>query len=204
MLLCSLFDGGFECVVTFLFFFFKQKTAYEMRISDWSSDVCSSDLANKRAVAGALLRRITELLDLDPETLTGHTEQRLIDDLTELAAEPLLSDLGIERESVDDLVGRHPAWAGALLAYSRAYRDQAQMVTELSDRRKRDPVLADAVHQMMAHGQAVHTTSEILESADDLEPERRRRFHAILSTESARLSAEVGSAACRERGGQSV
>src|SRR3546814_2133112 len=29
------------CVV---FFFFKQKTAYEMRISDWSSDVCSSDL----------------------------------------------------------------------------------------------------------------------------------------------------------------
>src|SRR3546814_1411786 len=32
-----------ECLVC-LFFFFKQKTAYEMRISDWSSDVCSSDL----------------------------------------------------------------------------------------------------------------------------------------------------------------
>src|SRR3546814_7938233 len=32
-------------VVSFIvFFFFKQKTAYEMRISDWSSDVCSSDL----------------------------------------------------------------------------------------------------------------------------------------------------------------
>src|SRR3546814_5422849 len=30
--------------VCFVFFFFKQKTAYEMRISDWSSDVCSSDL----------------------------------------------------------------------------------------------------------------------------------------------------------------
>src|SRR3546814_4033117 len=30
-----------------LFFFFKQKTAYEMRISDWSSDVCSSDLGFK-------------------------------------------------------------------------------------------------------------------------------------------------------------
>src|SRR3546814_9210424 len=30
----------------FFFFFFKQKTAYEMRISDWSSDVCSSDLDN--------------------------------------------------------------------------------------------------------------------------------------------------------------
>src|SRR3546814_8478256 len=33
----------FWCVVC-LFFVFKQKTAYEMRISDWSSDVCSSDL----------------------------------------------------------------------------------------------------------------------------------------------------------------
>src|SRR3546814_5540566 len=32
----------------FFFFFFKQKTAYEMRISDWSSDVCSSDLRNCR------------------------------------------------------------------------------------------------------------------------------------------------------------
>src|SRR3546814_5073799 len=33
------------CVFILYFFLFKQKTAYEMRISDWSSDVCSSDLA---------------------------------------------------------------------------------------------------------------------------------------------------------------
>src|SRR3546814_2575839 len=37
------------CFLIFLsfFFFFKQKTAYEMRISDWSSDVCSSDLLDR-------------------------------------------------------------------------------------------------------------------------------------------------------------
>src|SRR3546814_17432563 len=34
-----------------MFFFFKQKTAYEMRISDWSSDVCSSDLPRRCASA---------------------------------------------------------------------------------------------------------------------------------------------------------
>src|SRR3546814_8441115 len=34
-----------------VFFFFKQKTAYEMRISDWSSDVCSSDLSCQQASA---------------------------------------------------------------------------------------------------------------------------------------------------------
>src|SRR3546814_3045841 len=33
-----------DVLCVFVFFFFKQKTAYEMRISDWSSDVCSSDL----------------------------------------------------------------------------------------------------------------------------------------------------------------
>src|SRR3546814_4009536 len=33
-----------------MFFFFKQKTAYEMRISDWSSDVCSSDLRKELAI----------------------------------------------------------------------------------------------------------------------------------------------------------
>src|SRR3546814_9966832 len=45
----------------FLFFFFKQKTAYEMRISDWSSDVCSSDLSilfpNQRWIAWLMRRR---------------------------------------------------------------------------------------------------------------------------------------------------
>src|SRR3546814_1236043 len=40
----------------YLFFFFKQKTAYEMRISDWSSDVCSSDLESAPRPATALPR----------------------------------------------------------------------------------------------------------------------------------------------------
>src|SRR3546814_5984954 len=36
----------FLCFLVCFFFFFKQKTAYELRISDWSSDVCSSDLCS--------------------------------------------------------------------------------------------------------------------------------------------------------------
>src|SRR3546814_3736977 len=38
-----------------VFFFFKQKTAYEMRISDWSSDVCSSDLLDSGGLAAVVL-----------------------------------------------------------------------------------------------------------------------------------------------------
>src|SRR3546814_4938119 len=48
---------GLICLL--VFFFFKQKTAYEMRISDWSSDVCSSDLRtiliNRRLTVRAAL-----------------------------------------------------------------------------------------------------------------------------------------------------
>src|SRR3546814_5079591 len=42
------------CVFCF-FFFFKQKTAYEMRISDWSSDVCSSDLIDVKKLSDAIV-----------------------------------------------------------------------------------------------------------------------------------------------------
>src|SRR3546814_4650459 len=51
----------------FLFFFFKQKTAYVMRISDWSSDVCSSDLPEvEAALAGRIpiVRRAEMLAEL--------------------------------------------------------------------------------------------------------------------------------------------
>src|SRR3546814_9927356 len=43
----------FVIVSVYLFFFFKQKTVYELRISDWSSDVCSSDLSCRTVVNAA-------------------------------------------------------------------------------------------------------------------------------------------------------
>src|SRR3546814_2260055 len=52
-----------------LFFFFKQTTAYEMRISDWSSDVCSSDLLDPMEAGGPF-----ELVVSD-----GQTSARFVD-----------------------------------------------------------------------------------------------------------------------------
>src|SRR3546814_1612450 len=49
------------------FFFFKQKTAYEMRISDWSSDVCSSDLS----------RAVTEISDQPRLTAAQRVDARV-------------------------------------------------------------------------------------------------------------------------------
>src|SRR3546814_6862531 len=46
-----------------MFFFFKQKTAYEMRISDWSSDVCSSDLPQDFETALAQLESLVSQVE---------------------------------------------------------------------------------------------------------------------------------------------
>src|SRR3546814_13092892 len=62
------------------FFFFKQKTAYEMRISDWSSDVCSSDLISSLpeesavgSVQSALTSSAVRMLQLSPQSSTAET-----------------------------------------------------------------------------------------------------------------------------------
>src|SRR3546814_19299352 len=53
----------------FCFFFFKQKTAYEMRISDWSSDVCSSDLQMMFAKQDGAVAAPTAALHFTPALL---------------------------------------------------------------------------------------------------------------------------------------
>src|SRR3546814_2604269 len=60
---CCIMGRGLNCQV--YIFFFKQKTAYEMRISDWSSDVCSSDLRcplNVRPCVEALAMRVEHVV----------------------------------------------------------------------------------------------------------------------------------------------
>src|SRR3546814_1879367 len=54
------------------FFFFKQKTAYEMRISDWSSDVCSSDLADQAEV---IAQAAGEIADIGIRQLGGLADE---------------------------------------------------------------------------------------------------------------------------------
>src|SRR3546814_4366099 len=66
-----------------IFFFFKQKTAYEMRISDWSSDVCSSDLQVVHAQGEA---ELVLFADEEAELEVGveHRVQHVAADLAEL------------------------------------------------------------------------------------------------------------------------
>src|SRR3546814_10618649 len=60
------------CFGCLCFFFFKQKTAYEMRISDWSSDVCSSDLDRSTGAKGGRTPGLKTVQDGSPTTATPH------------------------------------------------------------------------------------------------------------------------------------
>src|SRR3546814_3678613 len=91
------------------FFFYKQETAYEMRISDWSSDVCSSDL-----VVAAVVRTVvvTPHLEADPQRLLepleplgrrreGHPEAEV------LPLVPARSDTEHRAPAGETVEGRH-------------------------------------------------------------------------------------------------
>src|SRR3546814_1200336 len=88
----------FRCnCVCIIVFFFKQKTAYEMRISDWSSDVCSSDLGRKTlddwvreptpypSVKEELLVKLFSLGDVEASVLIDQVRQRLAEHQERLA-----------------------------------------------------------------------------------------------------------------------
>src|SRR3546814_6974115 len=93
------------------FFFFKQKTAYEMRISDWSSDVCSSDLPARRDelrfIAGHL-ERGTALARLLKIFRRLQADQLLLRDLmAEAAAADDLPDAGLSEDARLELALLH-------------------------------------------------------------------------------------------------
>src|SRR3546814_1884210 len=93
-------------------FFFKQKTAYEWRISDWSSDVCSSDLLGALGVLG-------------PEGHGRHGEQRTGGRHLEVEMALLSGSHGVEGGGVPDGFGQAAAAARAVLAQA-VLGDQVQ------------------------------------------------------------------------------
>src|SRR3546814_6172662 len=101
----------------YFFFFFKQKTAYEMRISDWSSDVCSSDLVRtqRRKLSGNLAgdlrdrahQRLATMNQVPGDTAFDppHRDTRLIgvgDDATDIFQRHIL---GIDKQQEANLIG---------------------------------------------------------------------------------------------------
>src|SRR3546814_3129731 len=90
------------------FFFFKQKTAYEMRISDWSSDVCSSDLLPQDAVVEAGGRQAAVVRgEVGAQVMLHRAAQRFGGRRHAALGGPALVQLAVDDLAVDGLqIGR--------------------------------------------------------------------------------------------------
>lgn len=144
--------------------------------------------ANKRKVAGRLAAKLAATLGLEVGELTGITEQRLRDDLLELAADPVLRNIDLELNYADEIIARNPNWARMILALYRAYLDRNQALSLLNDRLNQDPWLQGAMHTMLTRITSLRSISEILVSADPITPPQRAHFEQVLQHESTRLS----------------
>src|SRR3546814_8405035 len=81
------------------FFFFKQKTAYELRISDWSSDVCSSDLAAPEEPYTVAFGRARICAKGDDITIVGISNMAM----ECIRAQQLLAEVDISAEVIDPI-----------------------------------------------------------------------------------------------------
>ncbi|MEO1614086.1 MAG: helix-turn-helix transcriptional regulator, partial [Pseudomonadota bacterium] len=81
--------------------------------------------AEKRRINGDLLRRIADQLGVSDSSLTGRDEERLVETLAEMIADPAVNDAGaIPFQEIEDIVARYPKW-GRLVA--RVYRRMTEM-----------------------------------------------------------------------------
>ncbi|SDG74969.1 helix-turn-helix domain-containing protein [Roseospirillum parvum] len=147
---------------------------------------------NKRAIGGALLRRLAEALEMPPGDLSGEAESRLLADLREIAADPLFAGEPLEAAEMTAALTHAPGLARALLTLYRAYRRGQDQIGALVERLGHDPALAESFHRLLTRVTSVRSFAEILQDYGDLDAERRQRFTASLVDESHTLSDLVG------------
>lgn len=144
--------------------------------------------ANKREVGGGLLLRLAAELSIDIGELTGESEHRLIAELDEVLADPVLAGGILSGGDAHDLVARHPAAAQAIVALHRAYANAAASADQNAQRLRADPFFAQLLHRILSGITAIRSSVEILDDVPDLEEAQRHRFRATISREARTMT----------------
>ena len=143
---------------------------------------------NKRDVGGALLNRIAAQLSIDIDDLAGRAEQKLLQDLEEAFADPMLESLPFQPDERREIVAQYPASAAALARLHRAYAAARSNADAFADRLRSDPLLSQLLHQVLSGITAIRSSAEILADVPDLGEAERARFVAAISREAVGLT----------------
>src|SRR3546814_4203885 len=162
------------CISLYLFFF-KQKTAYELRISDWSSDVCSSDLQQEKAgelgqqletttlelkragddksAAQEARDRALKLLHADPEYLKQAGESDRLKDKETRHADTRKELGSLLRLSLESAItaGKLPAMGDHQGAFESTLNQLLELQRQAEAMRVPDPIAIQSAMQAMAH-----------------------------------------------------
>lgn len=144
--------------------------------------------ANKRQVAGTLLHRIAAELGLEIGELTGEAEHRLIHEVEEALADPVLDRAELAEGAARELVATRPAIAMVVARLHRAYAGAAASADAYASRLRADPLLAQLLHQILSGITAIRSGAEILGEITDLAEADRAKFLGTLVRESQSLS----------------
>jgi len=146
---------------------------------------------NKRDIGGALLQRVALQLDIEIGDLTGDAEQRLLQDLEEAYADPMVESLPFQPDERRQLVAQYPASAAALARLHRAYMSATASAEAYADRLRSDPLLSQLLHRILSGITAVRSGAEILEDVADLDDGEKQRFIAAIGRETRALTEGV-------------
>src|SRR3546814_1897370 len=120
-------------------FFFKQKTAYEMRISDWSSDVCSSDLSNYAAAKAGIIAFSKSLAkEIGSRGVTvnvvapGFIATDMTRDLPEASKEALVQQIALGRLGEPSDIAQAVAFLAGPAARSEEHTSELQSLLRIS------------------------------------------------------------------------
>lgn len=143
---------------------------------------------DRRRLNESRLNDAATILDIDPNTLDGDDDRRLLIELETLSAGPAVADLPLDAEGARKLITENVPWARALVALHHASQRDQSVIAAYSDRLNQDPVLSESIHEMLNASTAIRSVASIIEDAPDLTAAERGRFDAILGTEAARMA----------------
>jgi len=117
---------------------------------------------NKRNIAGGLLVKVAEQLNLNSEELDGAQERRLLSELEGISNIPSISTINIDTQTAGELIGRYPEWSKVIATLVKSEQDAIESARSLADRLTHDSFINESIHRMLSSAASIRSAIEIL------------------------------------------